>query len=146
MDTSDVRFKYNVPYVGPGGLYGTDINAQALLGRGATSTAGRWVVYAQGAYEGDPSEDNDPDSEVATGGITASARNSLTFVETIRDASVPPIDNLYVLSQIALHEIGHQFNLGDATGCVMSTAPVASPVFCPAHLRTIRSTAVPSAP
>src|SRR5882762_867181 len=81
FDTADVRFRYNVPGSIP------DVNVQANLGRGSTSTKGRWIVYVQAAYEGDVAEDNDPDSETGTIGVTASARNSLSFRETIRDFS-----------------------------------------------------------
>lgn len=147
QNTPDVRFQNNV-----------DTNSalaianQGRLGRATSSTAGYWVVYLQGSYEGNILHDNDPDTEDGIDfGFTNAAvpnsggRYSLTFVEDIRDATAEAgIDTEYENTAIGLHESGHQFGLGDATGCVMNQIPILTPVFCGGQIRAIRSIPAPS--
>ncbi len=141
-DTPDVRFQYNVdsPTVA--------INAQGVVGRATTSTAGYWVVYHQGGYEGAVGRDNDPDNEADPSvGIASQlgGRYGFSFFETVRDTSAEGFfDTGYVNATVPLHEIGHQFGLADVTGCVMTDSPIVSPVFCGAHLRAIRGLPAPS--
>lgn len=138
-DTPDVPFRYNVPEGGAA--------AQGDLGRATISTPGRWVVYIQGAYEQDVTNDNDPDGEGAVLGVTGLLRNSLTFVEAIRDLTAQATwDSEYLLLKNVLHEVGHQFAIIPNVGCVMAPGSVVNPVFCPDQLFTIRNANPPSAP
>jgi len=153
QNTPDVTFKYNV------GPYSNAFDIQGKLGRGTISIRGYWVVYIQGAYEGEaidipiPAGDNDPDNENALLGNSAGtlgepAHITLILFETIRDDSNehPIYDNEYLNLYVALHEIGHHFELADGNGCVMNYAPWVTPTFCSNHIRDIRSLLVPSAP
>jgi hypothetical protein len=145
QDSPNVAFKYNLDN------NAAKMNQQANLGRGSTSTEGRWVAYVQGGYEGDTALDLDPvppDTGDAWIGGTSSNRNSFTYWETIRDANATfGVDQQYLLSSVALHEITHQFTVPDIPMvCIMASAPYLSPVLCPAHIRTIRTQSHPSKP
>lgn len=138
FDTPDVRFTHNVEDTGAA------VADQGRLGRGSTSTIGRWVVYVQESYEGPTSKDLDPVTEEAQLGVTA-ARYSLVHHETIRDwAAAEPVDNAYQERETALHEISHIFGLTHNTGCIMSgVVPALAPVFCGPQIRTVRDVLVP---
>ena len=144
QDTPDVRFLYHVDSTSS-----VAIANQGRVGRATTSTTGYWVVYVQAGYEGNEAHDNDPSTElpVADAGITNKLRGrySFTFLETIRDVtSFQGTDTEYVNSTIALHEVGHQFQLDEATGCVMNGHPELTPVFCGDELHMIRTRPQPS--
>jgi hypothetical protein len=148
-DTPDVRFKYHVNSdTTPDSI--AAIDDQGRIGRATISTAGHWVVYVQGAYEGSPAHTNDPDFPLSTdpvAGITNRPRGrfSLTFLETIRDVtSQNSQDTAYVNATIALHEIGAQFSIADVTGCESDPFPLVTPVFCPNQLFIIRNVPQPS--
>ena len=148
QDTPNVPFSYHVAY--------GSIADQASLRRGAVSTEGRWIGYIQGAYEGDPGRDNDPDGEEGSaGGITSQAgrSSSLIFFETTRDHSqMENSDTRYGHVIAACHEFGHQFGIshgGDNPsdcGLMKQEFPIVFPMYCPEDIFRIRQTIRPSHP
>jgi hypothetical protein len=102
---------------------------QLALGRDSlVSTPGYWVMYAQGAFQADETEDLDPASEIGSpAGQTvfipdnpaASDRyGSLIYLETIRDSvrkNTSQVDRVAkeCVEATLPHEFGHQFGLDD---------------------------------
>jgi hypothetical protein len=106
-----------------------EMREQLALGRdSALSTPGYWVMYAQGAFQGDETEDLDPRSEIGSPSgqtVTVVGRpdaddryGSLIYLETIRDSvrrDTSQVDRVATECVAATlpHELGHQFGLDD---------------------------------
>ena len=131
-----------------------ELDAQGIGARGTAtdpfpSSTGRWRLYAQGAYEGAPEEDRDPDTEDFAVGVTGrfGGKYSFVFMETIRDyASTNPIlgrDEAYTRLLTLAHELLHEFGLVDEKPPVfppdiMEPLETNTPRILPEHLRLIR--------
>jgi len=143
---TNVFFQHNVPphFLGfQNQTFIIQTKLQGIAGRDQLSEPGRWSVYAQGAYEGPIESDNDPDGKPNTLLGLASPPDgtvmySLIYMETIRDVCADVGgDEAYERQATTLHEIGHQFGLGDGT-LIMSGGVFHPPAFDASVLRSIR--------
>jgi len=88
--------------------------------RDVASLAGFWAVQILGAYEGESSEDQDPNIEAATAGYTPGP--CLIYLETIRDiaANYPgAVAQGTLEARTVLHETLHRFGLTHPSGGIM---------------------------
>ncbi|RMD65989.1 hypothetical protein D6833_02110 [Candidatus Parcubacteria bacterium] len=125
-----------------------EAKTQLMAGRDSMSTNDFWTVYFQGAFQEDSRRDQDPNSEtqlIAGWTPDFDFRGSLIFVEAIRDGAVSVGGGQTLADQInmttVVHELGHQFGLGENTGGVMNQG-VFDPdqaFFTDDHLHLIRS-------
>jgi hypothetical protein len=137
MPEYDLRNLGSVPFnrnVEPGTEHANQVRAQTT-----TSSAGYWIVYLQGAFQGPAFRmltdrdlgDADPNDEIRTtssgrdrgaeAGRTSAVENpdrslsriegSTIYVETIRDIQL--FSGLDCLAITTIHETGHQFGLLD---------------------------------
>ncbi len=155
FNNHDVYFSRNNPDI-------LDVNAQ--IGQGRDSNVNEnddfWICYIQIAYQGEKSNDADPDFSTSdadpdTLGITTvgegqvdsvnnssqvpkGGNGSLIFMETISDSLIRR--NLSENGIVAVHEIGHQFGIrGDlANQAVMSGSFSGINSFIPTHLNMMR--------
>jgi hypothetical protein len=135
---------------------------QLCVGRTNLSSADFWVVYLQGAFQGDELLDRDPDNEdKSTLGKTmywttdngfVGALGSLIYLETTQDsrrAAMTSDTNAYqqCLDQVVTHEVGHQFGLGhNEDADIMSSGTLGCVTlwfFSPSDLGAIRSVVAP---
>jgi hypothetical protein len=121
---------------------------QLTAGRDSTSRNDFWTVYIQGAFQEDARRDQDPISEtdlIAGWTPDFDYRGALIFVEAIRDAVASVGGGSALQADIiritVLHEVGHQFGLGDNTGGVMNQGVInpTQAVFTNDHLHQIRT-------
>ncbi len=97
------------------------VGANGERGTRNHESAAYWTAYVIGVYEAfEPDHlDNDPDSEVASTGLTASAEPEWSAIpmEIIRDVAAQhgwtPAQTAALQRSVVVHEIGHQFELGD---------------------------------
>jgi hypothetical protein len=102
--------------------------SQGSNNRGTTAEADDyWVAYVQGGYKGDTGDDNDPDTEGATVGESTLnvPEYAFAYLGVIRDLCEiehPKWDETLVERRTVVHEIRHQFGLGDHPigACVMN--------------------------
>lgn len=101
-----------------------ELAAQLASGRSIPPTQhGYWASYVQGAFQDDQLQDADPDESNLTHvylGRTpglGDTQGSAVYVETIRDfyEGGGPIGQLNAQAVAVLHELGHQFGLGDGS-------------------------------
>jgi hypothetical protein len=132
---------------------------QLLSGRNKASENNYWVAYIQGAFQGPAAGgDYDPNKPIAVPGRTATYANnppssldqgSLVYVEVIRDfkavATAAGLCDINLLAKTTVHEVGHQFGLGENTGGIMNLGcvPLADQHFLPTHLAAIRGRSHP---
>jgi hypothetical protein len=139
------------------------VNLQEVLnqlnsGRDYASTDQYWVAYIQGAFQGPVDHANgadaDPDQGRVVLGDTPTYVNnppsnrqqgSLVYVEAIRDSRAVldrfgQCPNVNLLSTTTVHEVGHQFGLGDNTGGIMDQGcvPITNQRFLPNHIADMR--------
>jgi hypothetical protein len=161
--STNVDFQVNVPTFNDPNFsdpaWRQEIIDQGLKGRDIRtdpnnwSTADNWLVYAQGAYNGAPGYDNDPDSEqIIMIGINAwdlyGPHVALIYMEAIRDfaAEHAPYDESFTRQRFTLHELGHQLGIGKAhlSGGAMSyELHDYRPQFLPVEIRKIRTARTP---
>jgi hypothetical protein len=129
---------------------------QLTAGRDAISTPSFWRVYIQGSLQEDRRRDLDPDSEAIMTALgwtpDFDSRGSLIFVEVARDAAEilkargrRDLTKELLLRITVLHEVGHQFGLGDNTGGIMDQGMFDEmrAIFTSAHIKEIRKNTIP---
>lgn len=137
------------------------VRAQIGAGRGSpVGSKDYWVVYIQGAFQGDFDFDVDPSSESGGTGITSDIENDpdnanvqegcLIYSETIRDFNLANPSKTQSEAWIVAHEVGHLFVLKASStddhasdGSLMDEGNIATPQFNTQDLDDIRRTEVP---
>jgi len=147
---TDEIFFVNIPRVD------NAILAQFSQGSKNNENDAYWVAYVQLCYQGDQTADNDPNSEPASAGISATigpsldvisssaalegafGTGSLIYLETMRDVAVERSNDARKRS--VPHEVGHQFGIaGDNEFFSFGIMnPEGEAKFVPMHLNLLR--------
>jgi len=106
--SNNVNFDLNV---GGATTTNTDIDNAVARGSGDSEANGYWVAYLLGGYQAGYDEDNDPDSENGTPGITTddTFQENIIFLEAIVNMAAEHSWNATTVEQVTVvHELGHQ--------------------------------------
>jgi hypothetical protein len=126
VNQATVTFVPNVGTAGTEADFKTKINEIVKANKQGASTAGFWVIYQLGAYQGPVDKDSDPNGEEALLGISSifslpgddPQAGTIVFRETVRDVrvaqpAVVKISEANLWAATSVHESGHQFGLVD---------------------------------
>ena len=132
---------------------------QLSSGHDIVSSNNYWVAYIQGAFQEDVLVDGDPDVGQVTLGSTPThatdppsnrQQGSLVYIEAIRDAqralnALQQCLGISLLQQTMVHEVGHQFGLGEGPGGIMNQGciPLGDQHFLPSHIAAMRGRSHP---
>jgi hypothetical protein len=146
----------------PGGATGEDTTEpiqQLCEARDQLSDTSFWLVYLQGAFQGDERRDRDPTAESVapstsrlgtTYNFTDPATDkflvsvgSFIYVETIRDAMRAPTTSPNCLNVVVTHELAHQCGVGHGPGIMDDSLGCNAPPYFSAddlaYLRDVRA-------